>query len=177
MKNIPQPYLPPSRAECSCGDARRAAGLLFGIALGYFSFIYSLHFTPFRCIYHILFLYGLCLLIFSVPTAILRYLKILYAASSLSMCSQATSSGRTATTARLTTALFTSAIFLRVKKLMTDDLYQNLNMRTARSASLTGAGVSALLAFFSSAGMSICCGQWRAHFPHPVHEPASGMSF
>lgn len=51
MKNIPQPYLPPSRAECSCGDARRAAGLLFGIPLGYFSFIYSLHFTPFQCIY------------------------------------------------------------------------------------------------------------------------------
>ena len=54
MKNIPQPYLPPSRAECSCGDARRAAGLLFGIALGYFSFIYSLHFTTFRCIFELI---------------------------------------------------------------------------------------------------------------------------
>ena len=70
MKTIPQPYLPPSRAECSCGDARRAAGLLFGIALGYFSFIYSLLFTPFRRIYDISFLYSVCFILYTVPAYI-----------------------------------------------------------------------------------------------------------
>ena len=76
MKNNPQLYLPPSRAECSCGDARRAAGLLFGIALGYFSFIYSLHFTPFRCIYDISFLYSVCFILYTVPVYIHIFLHL-----------------------------------------------------------------------------------------------------
>ena len=76
MKNIPQLYLPPSRAECSCGDARRAAGLLFGIALGYFSFIYSLHFTPFRCIYDISFLYSVCFILYTLSEYIHIILRL-----------------------------------------------------------------------------------------------------